>query len=301
MMKITVLFDGAGSRARAGGRRDGRHGMQWRGRRQSTNVEDRRGVRRGGVALGGGIGTIVIVLLGLLLGGQFGDIFGDSGVLPTATTVASGTTLNDEASQFIKVVLADTEDFWISEFETMGKTYKPPVLVLFTDYVDTGSGTASSATGPFDSPADKQIYIDLSFYDELKTRFGAAGDFAEAYVIAHEVGHAVQDQLGILAQVNAANTNEMSVRCELQADFFAGLWAHYENSVGFLEQGDVEEALNAANAIGDDRIQKQSQGQVVPDSFTHGTSAQRVKWFKLGYDSGDIAEGDTYSMPYDQL
>ncbi len=275
--------------------------MQWKGRRQSTNVDDRRGARRGGVALGGGIGTIVIVLIGLLLGGQFGDILGSGGVLPAATTIASGAALNDEASQFIKVVLADTEDYWTQEFEAMGKTYRPPVLVLFTDYVQTGSGSASSATGPFYSPADKKIYIDLSFYEELKTRFGAAGDFAEAYVIAHEVGHAVQDQLGILAQVNAIDTNEMSVRCELQADFFAGLWAHYENSVGFLETGDIEEALNAANAIGDDRIQKQSQGHVVPDSFTHGTSAQRVRWFKLGYQTGDIAEGDTYSMPYGRL
>ena len=276
--------------------------MQWKGRRQSTNVEDVRGARRGGVALGGGIGTIVIVLIGLLLGGQFGDIFGGgASVLPSATTVASGTTLNDEAGQFIRVVLADTEDFWTQEFEAMGKTYRPPVLVLFTDYVQTGGGTASSATGPFYSPTDKKIYIDLSFYDELKTRFGAAGDFAQAYVIAHEVGHAVQDQLGILAQVNASKDNEMSVRCELQADFFAGLWAHYENSVGFLEQGDIQEALNAANAIGDDRIQKQAQGRVVPDSFTHGTSAQRVRWFKLGFDTGDIAESDTFSLPYNQL
>jgi predicted metalloprotease len=276
--------------------------MQWKGRRQSTNVEDRRGSGRGGVALGGGIGTIVIVLLGLLLGGQFGDIFGSgSNVLPTATTAAGGTVATDEPSQFVRVVLADTEDFWTQEFKDMGRTYTAPVLVLFTGYTSTGSGTASSATGPFYSPNDKKIYIDLSFYDELKTRFGAAGDFAEAYVIAHEVGHAVQDQLGILAQVNASDSNEMSVRCELQADFLAGLWAHYENSVGFLESGDIEEALNAANAIGDDRIQKQSQGQVVPDSFTHGTSAQRVKWFKLGFDSGDINKGDTYAMPYSQL
>jgi predicted metalloprotease len=276
--------------------------MQWKGRRQSGNVEDRRGAGRGGVALGGGIGTIVIVLLGLLLGGQFGDIFGGgTSILPTATTTVGGTVANDEAGQFVKVVLADTEDFWTQEFKDMGHTYTPPVLVLFSGYTSTGSGTASSATGPFYSPADKKIYIDLTFYDELKTRFGAAGDFAEAYVIAHEVGHAVQDQLGILAQVNASDSNEMSVRCELQADFLAGLWAHYENSVGFLESGDIEEALNAANAIGDDRIQKQTQGQVVPDSFTHGTSAQRVKWFKLGFDSGDINKGDTYSMPYSQL
>jgi uncharacterized protein len=301
MMTMTVLSERTGSRGTVAGA-TGRRGMRWKGRRQSGNVQDLRGTRRGGVALGGGIGTIVIVLIGLLLGGQFGDVFGNgTSILPTATTVASGTTLNDEPSQFVKVVLADTEDFWTQEFQSIGKTYNPPILVLFTDSVQTAGGVATKATGPFYSPTDKKIYIDLSFYDELKTRFGAAGDFAQAYVIAHEVGHAVQDQLGILAQVNASKDNEMSVRCELQADFFAGLWAHYENSVGFLEKGDVEEALNAANAIGDDRIQKQAQGYVVPDSFTHGTSAQRVKWFRLGYDTGDIEQGDTYSMPYSQL
>jgi predicted metalloprotease len=278
--------------------------MEWRGRRQSANIEDRRGVGGGrGIALGGGIGTVVIVLIALFLGGQIGDIFGNgTGLVPSATTVASsGGALQDEQSQFVAVVLADTEDFWTREFKEMGYTYRPPKLVLFSGYVQTGSGTASSATGPFYSPADKKVYIDLSFYSELQTRFGAAGDFAQAYVIAHEVGHAVQDQLGILDQVNASNSNEMSVRCELQADFFAGLWGHYENSVGFLEQGDVEEAINAANAIGDDRLQQQSQGRVVPDSFTHGTSAQRVRWFKLGFDTGDINRGDTFSIPYDQL
>jgi predicted metalloprotease len=277
--------------------------MEWRGRRQSGNIEDRRGVGGGRVALGGGIGTIIVVLLGLFLGGQFGDIFGNgTGLMPSATTLApSGGTLQDEQSQFVAVVLADTEDFWTQEFKDMGRTYRPPKLVLFSGYVQTGSGAATSATGPFYSPADKKVYIDLSFYDELQTRFGAAGDFAQAYVIAHEVGHAVQDQLGILDQVNASRSNEMSVRCELQADFFAGLWAHYENSVGFLETGDVEEALNAANAIGDDRIQQQAQGRVVPDSFTHGTSAQRVKWFRLGFETGDIEQGDTFSMPYNSL
>lgn len=278
--------------------------MQWKGRRQSRNVEDRRGMRGGrGIALGGGIGTIIVVLLGLLLGGQFGDLFGSGGgLMPPATTAAtSGGALQDEQSQFVAVVLADTEDFWTQQFEDLGYSYTPPKLVLFSGYVQTGSGAASSATGPFYSPADKTIYIDLSFYDELQTRFGAAGDFAEAYVIAHEVGHAVQDQLVILAQANASNSNEMSVRVELQADFLAGLWAHYEHSLGFLERGDLEEALGAATAIGDDRIQQQSQGYVVPDSFTHGTSEQRAKWFRLGFDTGDISQGDTFSIPYEQL
>lgn len=280
--------------------------MQWRGRRQSRNVEDRRGMRGGGkgIALSGGIGTIIIVvLLGLLFGGQFGDLFGSSGELmpPATTSATSDGTLQDEQSQFVAVVLADTEDFWTQQLEDLGYSYTPPKLVLFSGYVQTGSGAASSATGPFYSPADKTIYIDLSFYDELQTRFGAAGDFAEAYVIAHEVGHAVQDQLGILSQANASNSNEMSVRVELQADFFAGLWAHYERSLGFLEIGDLEEALGAATAIGDDRIQQQAQGYVVPDSFTHGSSEQRAKWFRLGFDTGDISQGDTFSIPYEQL
>ena len=276
--------------------------MEWKGRRQSTNVEDRRGRSTGKVAVGGGAGAIIIILLGLLFGGQFGDILGSAGqMLSTSTTVVSTAAATDEASQFVRVVLADTEDFWTQEFTSMGKTYHPPTLVLFTGSTSTGSGTASAATGPFYSPSDKKVYIDLSFYDELKNRFGAAGDFAQAYVIAHEVGHAVQDQLGILGQVDAAGTNEMSVRCELQADFLAGVWAHYENTVGFLDKGDVEEALNAANSIGDDTLQKEAQGYVVPEKFTHGTSAQRVKWFKLGLTTGDINQGDTFSIPYSQL
>jgi len=190
----------------------------------------------------------------------------------------------------------------------MGKTYAPPTLVLFSGVVQTASGTATSATGPFYSPGDKTIYIDLSFYQDLQTKYGAGGDAAEAYVVAHEVGHAVQDQLGILDQVSAeeqglsdTQTNELSVRTELQADFFAGLVAYYQGENKWLEPGDVEEALNAANAIGDDRLQQQAQGYVVPDSFTHGTSEQRVRWFKLGYETGDFNRGDTFSMPYSQL
>ena len=282
--------------------------MQWQGRRQSSNIEDRRGGRGGTFAIGGGIGAVIITLIGLFLGGNLGSIFGDTGSLvPTQTTSAVSSVAQDQMTQFVGVVLADTEDFWTQQFQKMGYTYQPPKLVLFTDYVQTGSGSASSATGPFYSPADKKVYIDLSFYDELKTRFGAAGDFAQAYVIAHEVGHAVQDQLGIMDQVDSQQKaggdteNQLSVRLELQADFLAGVWAHYENSIGVVQPGDIEEALNAANAIGDDRLQRQAQGYVVPDSFTHGTSAQRVKWFKLGYDTGDINQGDTFSIPYDQL
>jgi uncharacterized protein len=281
--------------------------MQWQGRRQSSNIEDRRGSRTGGIAIGGGIGAVIITLIGLFLGGNLGNIFGDLGSLaPTQTTVATSAA-TDEMTQFVGVVLADTEDFWTQQFREMGYTYKPPKLVLFSGYTQTGSGTASSSTGPFYSPADKKVYIDLTFYDELRTRFGAAGDFAQAYVIAHEVGHAVQDQLGIMDQVDAQQQagsdteNQLSVRLELQADFLAGLWAHYENSIGVVQPGDIEEALNAANAIGDDRLQKQAQGYAVPDSFTHGTSAQRVKWFKLGYDTGDINQGDTFGIPYEQL
>lgn len=283
--------------------------MRWQGRRQSSNIEDRRGASRGGIAIGGGIGAVIITLIGLFLGSDLGNIFGDgSSYAPTQTTSAVSTAATDEMTQFVGVVLADTEDFWTQQFQDMGYTYQPPKLVLFSGYVQTGSGSASSATGPFYSPADKKVYIDLSFYDELKTRFGAAGDFAQAYVIAHEVGHAVQDQLGIMDQVDAQQqrsggdtANQLSVRLELQADFLAGLWAHYENSIGVVQAGDIEEALNAANAIGDDRLQKEAQGYAVPDSFTHGTSAQRVKWFKLGYDTGDINQGDTFSIPYDQL
>jgi predicted metalloprotease len=283
--------------------------MQWQGRRQSSNVEDRRGVRTGGIAVGGGAIAVIITLIALFLGGDPGSILSQGGsLLPTATTAVTSTPAQDEMARFVGVVLADTEDFWTQQFRDMGYAYDPPKLVLFTDYVNTGSGTASAATGPFYSPADQKVYIDLSFYDELRTRFGAPGDFAQAYVIAHEVGHAVQDQLGIMNQVDVAQqraggetANQLSVRLELQADFFAGLWGHYETALGVVQPGDIEEALTAANAIGDDRLQKQSQGYVVPDSFTHGTSAQRVKWFKLGYDSGDFNQGDTFSVPYDQL
>ncbi len=279
--------------------------MRWQGRRQSTNVEDRRGVSAGPIAIGGGAVGIVIALVVLLVRFLGGGV-SDTGVQGGGFTTDTGTL--DSQSAFISVVLADTEDYWTEEFRSMGKTYKAPKLIVFSGMVQTGSGTATSATGPFYSPADQMIYIDLSFYSDLQNRYGAGGDAAQAYVVAHEVGHAVQDQMGILdwvaAQERTASDelkSQLSVRTELQADFYAGLVARYQGDNKWLEPGDVEEALNAANAIGDDRLQQQAQGYVVPDSFTHGTSAQRVRWFKLGYETGDFSKGDTFSIPYSQL
>jgi predicted metalloprotease len=263
-------------------------------------------MRTGPVAIGGGAVGVVVVLVVLLvrfLGG--GDIVD---TLTQGPTVSTAPGQLDQMSQFVSVVLADTEDYWTKEFKSQGKTYKQPALILFSGMIHTSSGTATSASGPFYSPSDQTIYIDLKFYQELQDVYGAGGDAAQAYVIAHEVGHAVQDQLGVLDRVSAqeqgANDklkSELSVRTELQADFYAGLVAHYQGEQKWLEKGDVEEALNAANAIGDDRLQKQGQGYVVPDSFTHGTSAQRVRWFKLGYESGDPERGDTFSVPYTEL
>jgi predicted metalloprotease len=288
--------------------------MQWKGRRQSANVEDRRKVSGGQAAIGGGIGAIILTLLGLFLGGQFGgNIFGDSGIgMPTggggSTTTVSLTAQQVEMGEFVSVVLADTEDFWTQQFKESGLTYQRPKLVLFTGSVSTASGYATSATGPFYSPADKTVYIDLSFFADMAGKYGAGGDFAQGYVIAHEVGHHVQNLLGVLSQVSAQQQqssetvkNELSVRLELQADFYAGAWGYYENQQGWLETGDIDEALNAASAIGDDRLQQQAQGYTVPDSFTHGTSEQRSRWFKLGYTTGDPTRGDTFSPAYDDL
>jgi len=270
-------------------------------------VVDKRGVKTSTLAFGGGaVGLVVVVVVVLLqvLGG--GDI---SGVLDQGTTVMPDTGTLDGQSAFVSVVLADTEDYWNKQFDSMGKTYKEPTLILFSGMVRTSSGAmASSSTGPFYSPADETIYIDLSFYQQLRDTYGAGGDAAQAYVIAHEVGHAVQDQLGVLDDVAAQERrasdklkSELSVRTELQADFYAGLVARFQGDHKWLEEGDIEEALTAANAIGDDKLQQQAQGYVVPDSFTHGTSAQRVRWFKLGYDTGDFELGDTFSMPYSEL
>ena len=280
--------------------------MRWQGRRQSSNVEDRRGMSAAPVAIGGGAVGIVIALVILLVRFLSDGGAGSVGVQDTGFATDTGTL--DGQSAFISVVLADTEDYWTEEFNSVGKTYSAPKLILYSGMVQTGSGTATSATGPFYSPADQMIYIDLSFYRELQNTYGAGGDAAQAYVVAHEVGHAVQDQLGLLdwvaAQERTASSDlksQLSVRTELQADFYAGLVARYQGDNKWLEPGDVEEALNAANAIGDDRLQQQAQGYVVPDSFTHGTSEQRVRWFRLGYETGDFAKGDTFSIPYDQL
>lgn len=277
--------------------------MRWQGRRQSINVEDRRGMAGRPLMLGGGVlGVVIALVLALVFG------LNPSSLTTQGTTASTVAGQADPLGDFVKVVLADTEDFWTAQFQELGKTYQAPALVLFTGYVQTASGTASSATGPFYSSADENIYIDLSFYEELKSRFGAGGDAAQAYVIAHEVGHHVQNLLGTLGQVDSlrqrvgeVEANQLSVRLELQADFYAGLVAYYQGENKWLEAGDIQEALNAANAIGDDRLQQQAQGRVVPDSFTHGTSEQRVRWFKLGYETGDITKGDAFTPAYEDL
>lgn len=276
--------------------------MRWIGRRQSENVEDRRGGGGGKMLVGGGLGVTVLALIIYFLGGDPSQLLNQNG----ATTQQQRPVSNeqeDKAKEFVSVVLADTEDIWTKLFAEMGRTYEKPKLVVFRDYVQSACGNASSASGPFYCPGDHQVYIDLSFYDELHNRFNAPGDFAMAYVVAHEIGHHVQNLLGISSKVQAmrnrvseAEANALSVRLELQADFFAGVWAHYEEKLNnAIEVGDIEEALNAANAIGDDRLQKESQGYVVPDAFTHGTSEQRMYWFKKGYTSGDLDQGDTFS------
>ncbi len=280
--------------------------MRWQGRRQSTNVEDRRGSRGRSkrVAVGGGLGTIILIIISLFFGSDFTDLLqvDASGGMPTSQTTTSTSAEEDQLAQFVKVVLADTEDVWNKLFQQQGQNYQEPVLVLFTGQVQSACGFAQAATGPFYCPADNKVYIDLSFQQTLSQRLGAHGDFAMAYVIAHEVGHHIQNLLGISRQVQSqrgrisqAEYNRLSVRLELQADFLAGVWAyHADRMFDILEQGDIEEALRAANAIGDDRLQKQSQGYVVPDAFTHGTSEQRMRWFRRGYETGDLSQGDTF-------
>jgi predicted metalloprotease len=278
--------------------------MQWRGRRQSSNVEDRRGIGGRGLAIGGGgITAIIVVLLVVFLGGDPGTVINQLPISPASTVATVSAGQEDELGQFVRVVLADTEDLWTEQFRQLGRTYQKPNLVLYSGTVQTPAGFASAASGPFYSSQDQKVYLDLSFFQELTDRFGAPGDFAQAYVIAHEVGHHVQKLLGILDQVSAAQgrlsaaeANELSVRLELQADFFAGIWAHYaQNTLGVVDPGDIDEALGAASAIGDDRLQMQAQGYVTPDSFTHGTSEQRARWFRLGFETGDMSLGDTFS------
>ena len=276
--------------------------MKWEGRQGSDNVEDRRGMgTTGKVAIGGGIGTVLIALVVLLLGGD------PSGILnQTATTTESGqyepTAEEQKMAQFVSVVLKDTETIWGKIFQESGSTYRQPTLVLFSGQVASACGYASASSGPFYCPGDEKVYIDLEFFANLQSRLGAYGDFAIAYVIAHEIGHHVQNQLGILNQVNSqrgrlseTESNQLLVRLELQADFLAGMWAHYaESMLNTLETGDIEEAMNAAASVGDDVLQKKYQGRVYPDSFTHGTAAQRKEWFRKGYQTGDFDQGDTF-------
>jgi predicted metalloprotease len=257
------------------------------------------------MAIGGGLGGIVILVIALLLGAdprQLLEQLPSDGQVPATESSRPTNPEEEELRQFVGAVLADTEDVWNDIFRQMGRQYREPTLVLFTDQVQSACGVAGAAVGPFYCPGDGKLYIDLSFYRELKTRFRAPGDFAQAYVIAHEVGHHVQNLLGTMDQVNSARrrlseaeANQLSVRLELQADFLAGVWAHHAQKRGVLEQGDVEEALGAASAIGDDRLQRESQGYVVPDSFTHGTSEQRIRWFRKGLETGDIRQGDTFN------
>ncbi len=277
--------------------------MLWQGQRESENVEDARGSGGGRLVMGGGIGTVVLVVLYLLLGGDPQALFNSQQAqLPQSAQVDTQAP-RDEASKFVAVVLADTEDGWKEVFRQMGREYQEPRLVLFTDMIQSGCGFASGATGPFYCPQDRRVYIDLGFFRQLQERLGAGGDFAEAYVIAHEVGHHVQKLLGITDRVDAARRrvseseyNRLSVRLELQADFLAGVWARYADRVKHVvEAGDIEEAIRAASAVGDDRLQYRSRGYVVPDSFTHGTSEQRVRWFRRGYETGDLRQGDTFN------
>ena len=280
--------------------------MQWMGRRESDNVDDRRGITGGHVAFGGGLIGVIFILAKFLLGG--GDVNQLQQDLQQQQPqqqemTADEKAADDKEASFVKVVLADTEDVWTKIFSDMGKTYTKPTLVLYSGSTTSGCGNASSQTGPFYCPMDQDVYIDLSFANELKQRFNASGDFAMAYVVAHEVGHHVQDLLGttkkmeqIQQNVSSTEYNKYSVKLELQADFYAGVWAHYDQQMkNVIDPNDIKEALDAANAIGDDRLQKETQGTVTPDSFTHGTSAQRMYWFKKGYDTGDLSQGDTFS------
>lgn len=294
--------------------------MKWQGRRKSSNVEDRRG--QSGPSGGGGMNPLLIgslikflfsktglVVVGILLIFSFitgtnplnflGSILGGGGQGFTTESSYTPTAEEDRLADFSSVILADTELIWSQLIEN----YREPTLVLFSGSVSSACGNASAATGPFYCPADEKLYIDLSFFEEMERRLNAPGDFAQAYVIAHEVGHHIQNIMGITDEVQSLRGqipekeyNQYSVRLELQADFLAGVWAHHSQKIsGMMEDGDLEEALNAANAIGDDRLQKQVTGRVVPDSFTHGTSAQRMRWFKKGFDTGDLSQGDTFS------
>jgi predicted metalloprotease len=287
--------------------------MKWEEGEESSNVEDRRRFSGGGIAIGGGLTGVIVLVLALLFGVDPRALLEQNSPEPNAgyETRRETDPAEENLRRLSSVVLKDTEDVWNKLMpEKLGKRYTEPTLVLFSGQSQSACGQASTATGPFYCPGDQKLYLDLDFFRELATRFRAAGDFAQAYVIAHEVGHHVQDQLGILNQVHSrsgriskAEENQLSVRTELQADFLAGVWAHYEQSMkDRLDPGDIEEALQAANAVGDDRLQKQGQGYVVPDSFTHGTSAQRMRWFRLGFDTGDLSRlMEPFKVSYNQL
>ena len=278
--------------------------MRWRGERQSTNIEDRRGFSAGRVAIGGGLGTLLLMILALVFGFDPQTLLEQvpNSSPPEVQSSRPQNAEEEELKQFVAVVLAKSEDVWTDVFRQNGRQYREPTLVLFTDQVRSACGITGAAVGPFYCPGDEKVYIDLSFYEELRRQFNAPGDFAQAYVVAHEVGHHVQKLLGISDRVDAmrqrmseAEANQLSVRLELQADFFAGVFARHVQNQNLLEAGDIDEALRAASAVGDDQIQRRATGYVVPDSFTHGTSAQRLRWFKKGYETGDIREGDTFN------
>ncbi len=289
--------------------------MRLNGRRESSNISDRRGSGGNGFKIGGGIGAVIIAaIIAWISGGNPLDVvMSNAGTIIGGTEQTSGeytpTAEEEELAKFSRQILAGTEDVWTKLFAEMGKEYEPPTLVLFTDAVHSGCGNASASMGPFYCSADESLYIDLSFFRDMRKTLGADGDFAYAYVIAHEVGHHVQHLLGTLDQAHSAmsrmsktDANNISVRIELQADFLAGVWAHHDNQMfGSIEEGDIEEALDAAQKIGDDYLQRKAQGYSVPDSFTHGTSQQRERWLKRGLSTGNIRNGDTFSIPYEDL
>jgi predicted metalloprotease len=280
--------------------------MRIQGMRRSGNVEDRRGLGGGGkLALGGGLGGIVIAVLFLLLGGDSGRILETLEQAGGSTAAGEARPLSEkdkEMGDFVSVILADTEDVWSAVFRDSGRTYQAPKLVLFSDATPSACGYAGAASGPFYCPADEKVYLDLGFFEAMQRKLDAPGDFALAYVIAHEIGHHVQNLLGITERVmgqqgrlSERDFNQQMVRLELQADFLSGVWAHYaQRTRDFIEAGDIEEGINAASAVGDDRIMKKTRGYVVPDAFTHGTSEQRVRWFRKGLETGDLARGDTF-------
>ncbi|MGT2957471.1 YpfJ protein, zinc metalloprotease superfamily [Streptococcus bovimastitidis] len=301
--------------------------------RESSNVEDRRGDSSGSYSTGGGGGAgmllqllfsrgswktklILLIIMLVMGGGGLSGIFpggqqsstGNNPYQSTEVTRTSGDKASDQQVEFVSKVFASTEDFWTKEFEKQGKTYKKPTLVLYTGSITTACGQGQAASGPFYCSGDNKVYLDISFYNDLSEKYGAAGDFAMAYVIAHEVGHHIQNELGTMDEYgqarqgkSEADANKLNVQLELQADYYAGAWANYVQDEGLLEKGDFEEAMNAANAVGDDTLQKETYGKTVPDSFTHGTSEQRQRWFNKGFEYGDIEHGDTFSVAYNDL